>query len=264
MSTATATQSGMRIVPYTPKSFAVIGDTYPHRDQLKEMGGAFSKWLKMDGQSVPGWCFSLKREVQVRQWLMQVGSPRLAPIDKKAKPKSTKPKSKAKPKGKVNVLEGMLEAYLDKYLKKADSIAFKTEPKVLAEKIDTPCSKERIARALAGEPVSGYHWAMRHVLEWGLQPSEVGKGTGLFGYDRHGNPFGEKERRAAFWMLNSKSSSADIACAEECPEHLRSNVSEQTLWDIVTDFSGPGGKSRLVEKCLELSEGSVILPDCPF
>ena len=69
--TAQQSNSGMRIIPYTPKSFAVVGDTYHVKETLKAMGGAFSKWLKVDGQHVPGWCFSLKREVQVRKFLME-------------------------------------------------------------------------------------------------------------------------------------------------------------------------------------------------
>ncbi len=252
---ATATAQGMRIVPYTTKSFAVVGETYNHRDELKAMGGAFSKWLKIDGVNAPGWCFSLKREIQVRQWLKQVDNPRPAPKDKKAKPKATK-RTATKKAATVDITELVA--------KEVARLMAQRQTPAAPEKPAIDCTKENVARALAGEPVSAYHWAMRHVLEWGLQPSEVSKGTGLFGYDRHGNPFGESERRSVFWMLNSKSSSADLACAEDCPEHLRSNASEQLFWDIVQDFAGPGGKSRLVEKCIELSESTVTTPECPF
>ena len=232
---ATATQQqGMRIIPYTPKSFAVIGDTYTHRAELKSMGGCFSKWLKIDNANVPGWCFSLKRELEVRRYLMGVESPRPAPKDKRATPKATK---KAKAPKAVK------------------------EP---TEKAETPCSKERVARALAGEPMSAYHWAMRHVLESGLRPSEVAAGTGLWGTNRSGMKYGESERKSVFWMLKSNATAADIACCEDCPEYLRAGASPQLFWDIVTEFAGPGGKGRMVEKCIALAESTVMTPECPF
>jgi len=260
MKATAAAQAGMRIVPYSPSSFLVVGDTFPHKDKLTSMYGAYSKHYVVDGIKTPAWCFSLKREQQVREWLMQVGIPRLAPTDKKAKPKATKKKKAAPQKAVAVEIAEMVAKEVARLMAKQQGPI----EAVKAPKVETPCSKERIARALAGEPMSAYHWAMRHVLEFGLQPSEIAKGTGLFGKDRHGNTFGESERRSIFWMLNAKSTSVDLACCEDCPEHLRSGASEQMFWDIVTEFSGPGGKGSLVERCIALSESTVVIQDCPF
>lgn len=225
------------IVPHTPgTSFAVIGDMGKHREYFTACYGVWN-------ESRRGWVFSLKREKQIRAYLDAVETPRQAPHERKQAPQPTqKPakRGKAKP---------------GKQPKTA---------KAVVEKAESACSKERIARALAGEPVSGYHWAMRHVLESGLRPQDVSRGTGLFGRDKNGKAFGETERRAMFWLLNSKSTPIDLAICEDCPEHLRSSVDENTFWGIVSDFSGAGGKSNLVAKCIQLSENSVVLPDCPF
>ena len=250
--TATQSNSGMRIIPYTPKSFAVVGDTYHVKETLKAMGGAFSKWLKVDGQHVPGWCFSLKREVQVRKFLMETGEVSPAPTpDKAVKPKSTtKAKRKAAPSKKATApgktaLDKLVAIAVAKELAKLQKA---TEPKV-----EPSCSKERISQALASEPISARHWAMQHVLANGLQPIEVSKGTGLFGRDRDGKIFGESERKSMFWLLRNGAPAIDLALCEDCPEAFRSQVDANTLLDIATEFTGYAGKIRLVDECCELA-----------
>ena len=242
----------MRIIPYTPKSFAVVGDTYHVKETLKAMGGAFSKWLKVDGQHVPGWCFSLKREVQVRKFLMETGEVSPAPtVDKAVKPKAvskaktaSKPSKKAAAPGKT-ALDKLVAIAVAKELAKLQKA---TEPKV-----EPSCSKERISQALASEPVSPRHWAMQHVLSNGLRPTDVSNGTGLFGRDRDGKAFGESERRSMIWMLRADAPAIDTSLCEDCPEGFRNQVDADTLLSIATEFSGPGGKSRLVAECCELA-----------
>ena len=250
--TAQQSNSGMRIIPYTPKSFAVVGDTYHVKETLKAMGGAFSRWLKVDGVNVPGWCFSLKREVQVRKFLMETGEVSPAPtVDKAVKPKSTtKAKRKAAPSKKAtapgkSALDKLVAIAVAKELAKLQKA---TEPKV-----EPSCSKERISQALASEPISARHWAMQHVLANGLQPIEVSKGTGLFGRDRDGKIFGESERKSMFWLLRNGAPAIDTSLCEDCPEQFRNQVDADTLLSIATEFSGPGGKSRLVDECCELA-----------
>ncbi len=46
----------VKIVDYSEKSFAVIGDTKPIKDDLKKMGGRFNGRLTCGA----GWIFSLK------------------------------------------------------------------------------------------------------------------------------------------------------------------------------------------------------------
>jgi len=266
--TATQSNSGMRIIPYTPKSFAVVGDTYHVKETLKAMGGAFSKWLKVDGVNVPGWCFSLKREVQVRKFLMECGDISPAPTpDKAVKPKSTtKAKRKAAPSKKAaapgkTALDKLVAIAVAKELAKLQKA---TEPKV-----EPACSKERISQALSGEAVSPRHWAMRHVLQFGLRPDDVSKGTGLFGRDRDDKAFGNSERRSMIWMLRSDAPAVDQALCEDCPEYFRASVDADILFAVVTEFSGPGGKSNLVNECCQLADGHSealvrSLPNFPF
>ena len=241
----------MRIIPYTPKSFAVVGDTYHVKETLKAMGGMFSKWLKVDGVNVPGWCFSLKREVQVRKFLMETGEVSPAPkVDKAVKPKSTKSKSASKPSKKARAPG---KSQLDKLVAIAVAKELAKLQKATEPKVEPACSKERIQQALSSEPVSPRHWAMQHVLSNGLRPTDVSNGTGLFGRDHHGKAFGESERRSMIWMLRADAPAIDSALCEDCPEGFRNQVDADTLLSIATEFSGPGGKSRLVDECCELA-----------
>lgn len=229
----------MRIIPYTPKSFAVVGETYHVKETLKAMGGAFSKWLKVDGVNVPGWCFSLKREQQVRKFLMEAGV--LSPAtttDKAAKPKAT---AKLKVSKKVTVAG---KADISKLVAQAVAKELAKLQKATEPKPELACSTERIHQALSSEPVSPRHWAMQHVLS---------NGTGLFGRDRDGKTFGESERKSMFWLMRNDAPALDLALCEDCPEQFRNQVDANTLLNIATEFAGPGGKSRLVAECCELA-----------
>jgi len=249
--TATQSNSGMRIIPYTPKSFAVVGDTYAVKETLKAMGGAFSKWLKVDGKHVPGWCFSLKREVQVRKFLMECGDVSPAPTpDKAVKPKSTKSKVASKSSKKATAPG---KTALDKLVAQAVAKELAKLQKATEPKVEPSCSKERIAQALSSEPISARHWAMQHVLSNGLRPADVSNGTGLFGRDRDGKAFGESERKSMFWLLRNSAPAIDLALCEDCPEAFRSQVDANTLLDIATEFTGYAGKVRLVDECCELA-----------
>ena len=58
----TAKAEGLQVVDYSEKAVAVIGDTKPHAEKLKELGGRFNARLKCGA----GWIFSKKKEVAVR------------------------------------------------------------------------------------------------------------------------------------------------------------------------------------------------------
>lgn len=49
---------GIRIMPYTDRSLAVIGDTKPLKDRLKGLGGKFNSRLTVNDEKVAGWVFS--------------------------------------------------------------------------------------------------------------------------------------------------------------------------------------------------------------
>jgi len=240
----------MQIIPYTPKSFAVVGETYHYKETLKAMGGAFSKWLKVDNKNVPGWCFSLKREVQVRKWMLEVSPAPTPKISTKAPATAGKPKAKGKASKPRKAIQADIQSLVAKEV--ARLMAKQAKAEIPAP---TACSKERIQQALSGEAVSPRHWAMRHVLQNGLRPDDVSKGTGLFGRDHNGNAFGNSERRSMIWMLRSDAPAIDQALCEDCPEYFRNSVDADTLFSVVTEFSGPGGKSNLVNECCQLADG---------
>ena len=49
MSKKESNNNGLKIVNYSEKSFAVIGDTKPVKDQMKELGGAWNRGLTCGG-----------------------------------------------------------------------------------------------------------------------------------------------------------------------------------------------------------------------
>ena len=54
-------KNGLKIVDYSEKSFAVIGDTKPVKKQLKQLGGAWNRGLTCGA----GWIFSNKARARV-------------------------------------------------------------------------------------------------------------------------------------------------------------------------------------------------------
>lgn len=63
--------NGIRIVKYTDKSFAVIGDTRHLKEEMKKNWGSFCSGLKVDGESVKGWVFSNKRLEDIKKLIAQ-------------------------------------------------------------------------------------------------------------------------------------------------------------------------------------------------
>lgn len=57
-----AKAEGLQMVDYSEKAVAVVGDTKPHAEKLKELGGRFNARLKCGA----GWIFSKKKEAAVR------------------------------------------------------------------------------------------------------------------------------------------------------------------------------------------------------
>lgn len=57
-----AKAEGLQVVDYSEKAVAVVGNTKPHAEKLKELGGRFNARLKCGA----GWIFSKKKEAAVR------------------------------------------------------------------------------------------------------------------------------------------------------------------------------------------------------
>jgi hypothetical protein len=55
------------IVDYSDRSIAVFGDTKPIKEELKELGGRFNKFLKHYGETKAGWIFPLKSRADVEE-----------------------------------------------------------------------------------------------------------------------------------------------------------------------------------------------------
>lgn len=56
-----AEQPKLRMVDYSEKAFAIVGDTKPYKAQLKKLGGRYNPKLKCGA----GWIFSKKRGKEV-------------------------------------------------------------------------------------------------------------------------------------------------------------------------------------------------------
>lgn len=58
-------KANVKVLEYSEKCIAVIGDTKPIKEELKAIGGKFNPYLKHDGLTVAGWVFGLKRRNEV-------------------------------------------------------------------------------------------------------------------------------------------------------------------------------------------------------
>lgn len=65
METKESKNNGLRIVDYSEKSFAVLGDTKPIRTQMKKLGGSWNRGLTCGA----GWIFSNKQRERVEVFI---------------------------------------------------------------------------------------------------------------------------------------------------------------------------------------------------
>ena len=63
-------RNGVRLVDYSEKAVAVVGDTYEIKEQLKEAGGRFNRGLTVDGQKTAGWVFSKRHQDAIANLLI--------------------------------------------------------------------------------------------------------------------------------------------------------------------------------------------------
>ena len=55
-------QPNIRLIQYSDRCIAVVGDTKANKDKLKSLGGSFNRWLKCG----EGWVFPKYKEAVVR------------------------------------------------------------------------------------------------------------------------------------------------------------------------------------------------------
>lgn len=63
----------VQLVNYSEKALAVIGATKTIKDVLKQFG-RFNPFLKVNGQTVPGWVVSVKRRDELTKALIELGA----------------------------------------------------------------------------------------------------------------------------------------------------------------------------------------------
>ena len=83
--------SSIRIVSYTDKSFVVVGDTKTYKDSLKNLGGKWNGSLtnKETGEKFMGWIFYASKKNEIQSWIdtgcKTIGEPQAKP---QAKPQA--------------------------------------------------------------------------------------------------------------------------------------------------------------------------------
>ena len=65
----TINKLGLQYVNYSEKSFAIIGDTKPIKEELKTLKGRFNARLTVDGEQVAGWVFAKRNQEPVKKSL---------------------------------------------------------------------------------------------------------------------------------------------------------------------------------------------------
>src|SRR5690606_14578024 len=61
----------VKMVDYSEKAVAVIGNTYEIKDELKELGGRFNRFLTVEGAKVAGWVFSKGKADEIADVLIK-------------------------------------------------------------------------------------------------------------------------------------------------------------------------------------------------
>ena len=78
-----SSNNSIYIYDYTPKSFIVRGDTQPHKESIKAMGGKWGSNYtdKESGEKFGGWLFWTSKRPELSKWI-QDGCPTVTKEDK--------------------------------------------------------------------------------------------------------------------------------------------------------------------------------------
>lgn len=57
----------VEVVDYSERAYAVFGNTYDIKDQLKEIGASYNKWLKYGNDKKPGWIIGKRKKVELEK-----------------------------------------------------------------------------------------------------------------------------------------------------------------------------------------------------
>lgn len=64
--------SDLELVEYSEKAIAIFGNTRPHKDELKNLGGRFNPRLKHNGEKEMGWIFPKSKLQQIENYLNSI------------------------------------------------------------------------------------------------------------------------------------------------------------------------------------------------
>lgn len=62
---ASIVPTNIRVVDYTERSIAIVGDTKPIKDVLKKLGCRFNKFLRIEGTTMAGWIASIEKREKI-------------------------------------------------------------------------------------------------------------------------------------------------------------------------------------------------------
>ncbi len=57
----------LRVIDYSEKAIALVGDTFAIKDKIKQIGGTFNKSLHIENTTVPGWIFPMNKKSDVEE-----------------------------------------------------------------------------------------------------------------------------------------------------------------------------------------------------
>jgi hypothetical protein len=57
----------LRVIDYSEKAIALVGETFSIKDKIKQIGGTFNKSLHIENTTVPGWIFPISKKNDVEE-----------------------------------------------------------------------------------------------------------------------------------------------------------------------------------------------------
>ncbi len=67
----------LRVVNYSEKAVALIGDTFSVKDEIKKLGGTFNKSLSIENTKVSGWIFPSNKKQELESFIKSIPEDKL-------------------------------------------------------------------------------------------------------------------------------------------------------------------------------------------
>ena len=123
----------LRIVDYSEKAIALLGDTFSIKDEIKQLGGTFNKNLNIDNTKVSGWIIQKNKKSELEELIKKTPTKAVSTIVNPHKaPISIDPRIThdmfANLFNKYEMLESRV-IYLESMLKKSNNIQYSNDEK---------------------------------------------------------------------------------------------------------------------------------------